>query len=202
MVFYYYDYVTLNLIDTDIVFYVRMIQQSEIVYTDNLDDLTLPHHEESYVVSSDEIMNSELASEAIEDSGYETHQVTVNSISEIENECDVSQQSVQKGITENVNAKTAKIFFDEPQTPAKKRKKFKHAKSPPVLTSKKRLELYKAKQAEKENIHKEKQRKSEEKRAERVKKAELKKLSAITKLEEKLLCLKKNSKTDGVLKNR
>lgn len=177
-----------------------MVQQSEIVYADSLDDLPLPHHEESYAESTDEVMKRELDSENIEDSGIETHQATVSSIDEFETGCDVNQRLPLKRISENLDGKSTKSFFDEPQTPAKKRKKYNHAKSPPVLTSKKRLELHQAKQAEKENIRKEKQAKSEEKRAERIRKAELKKMSAITKLEEKLSRLRDNE-TDRLLKN-
>ncbi|XP_058836948.1 uncharacterized protein LOC131693263 [Topomyia yanbarensis] len=173
-------------IKSDCVDFCRIIQHSEIVDADDLPQL---HNAELYTVSSDEHVNKDIV-----DTGFQFHQSVVTPFNGIKEESGVSQQAVQKGITKNLTDKTPKTYFDEPQTPAKKRKKFKHAKSPPVLTSKKRLELHQAKQAAKENIREEKQMKSEKKRAERMKKIEMKKLSAITKLEEKLTRLKTNVK--------
>lgn len=161
-----------------------MIEQSEILYADGLYDFPQP-------VQMDITMCSDLDNESREDSGYETHQVTAASNSEMDSGCDESHLSVRQVLTEHVNAE-ASIFY-EPPTPKKKGKQFKQVKSPPVLTSKKRLALHQAKVAEKENIREEKRIKLEEKRAERMKKAESKRISAITKLEKKLSLLKKGT---------
>nr|XP_029709715.1 uncharacterized protein LOC115255732 [Aedes albopictus] len=97
--------------DQDI--FSRMIEQSEILYADGLYDFPQP-------VQMDITICSDLDNESREDSGYETHQVTAASNSEMDSGCDESHLSVRQVLTEHVNAE-ASIFY-EPPTPKKKGK--------------------------------------------------------------------------------
>lgn len=85
-------------------------------------------------------------------------------------------------------------YFNEPSTPKKKNKKFKMPKSPPVLTSRKRIEWHQKKEEEKENLKKEKVQKAEEKRKIRAKRAEEKQKAMIQKATERLERLKSTLK--------
>ncbi|XP_055527189.1 uncharacterized protein LOC129719808 [Wyeomyia smithii] len=90
-------------------------------------------------------------------------------------------------ITENSSQKKGMSrFLTEPDTPKKKNKKFKRQKSPPVLTSKKRLELHLQKEQEKENMRLEKLKKVENKRMEKMKRAHEKQLIMIKKATDRL----------------
>ncbi|XP_055551711.1 uncharacterized protein LOC129734033 [Wyeomyia smithii] len=85
---------------------------------------------------------------------------------------------------------TIKSYLNEPDTPKKKNKKFNKAKSPPVLTSRKLLELHRKKEEDKENSKREKIRKSEKKHEQRTKRAREKKIEMIRKTTERLERLK------------
>lgn len=94
-------------------------------------------------------------------------------------------KDVKSEYVEPLNA--LRSFMNEPNTPKKKNKRFKNVKSPPVLTSKKRLELHRMKEQEKKNLRQARLRKMDEK----ARKADLRHIEMINKAEERLQRLKK-----------